>query len=503
MCLPTFASLSSRRFATACLLLLCAALQTPLVLAQQVLKLSTTTSTENSGLLTYLLPLFEATSGLKVQVIAVGTGKALELAKNGDVDVTLVHARPSEDKFVAAGGGVNRRDVMYNDFIIVGPASDPAGIRGSKDAIAAMKKIVDSRAKFISRGDNSGTDQMEKGYWKQVGSQPQGAAYVAAGLGMGEVLNMAAQLDAYTLTDRATYGAYKAKTGLVVAVDGDRRMFNPYGIIAVNPVKYKDINFKGAMQLIEWITSAAGQKAIGAFRVDGQQVFFPSANALAGTASGAQQTTSPYAQIRKSADGIGKSYLGREIAGVMGWQGAEWLERSGRAREERPDLLLAALALTPGMTVADVGAGTGYYTWQIAQKVGSTGRVYAVDVQPEMIALLNTQMKQRNVSNVVSQLGTERDTRLPAGTLDLALMVDVYHELEYPDEVLDSIVRALKPGGKVVFVEYRAEDPKVQIKPVHKMSETQVRLEAMRHGLQWERTITTLPIQHVIVFRKN
>lgn len=245
--------------------------------AGSVIKLSTTTSTENSGLLAYLLPLYEARSGDRVQVIAVGTGKALELAKNGDVDVTLVHARPSEDKFVAAGDGINRRDVMYNDFIIAGPASDPAGIRGSRDVLAAMKKIVDSRAKFISRGDNSGTDQMEKAYWKQVGGQPQGAAYVAAGLGMGEVLNMAAQLDAYTLTDRATFSAYKAKTGLTIAVEGDPRMFNPYGIIAVNPAKYPDINRQGAQRLIDWITGDEGQKAIAAFRVDRQQVFFPSA----------------------------------------------------------------------------------------------------------------------------------------------------------------------------------------------------------------------------------
>jgi tungstate transport system substrate-binding protein len=257
-------------------LFLSACMLAPLSQAQQVIKMSTTTSTENSGLLAYLLPLFEKKTNSRVQVIAVGTGKALELAKNGDVDVTLVHARASEDKFVAEGHGVNRRDVMYNDFIIVGPAKDPAGIKGSKDVLAAMKKIVDSKAKFISRGDNSGTDQMEKGYWKQVGAQPQGSAYVSAGLGMGEVLNMAAELDAYSLTDRATYSAYKAKTGLVVAVEGDTKMFNPYGIIAVNPAKYSSINYKGTMQLIEWITSEEGQKAIGAFKVDGQQVFFPS-----------------------------------------------------------------------------------------------------------------------------------------------------------------------------------------------------------------------------------
>jgi molybdenum ABC transporter molybdate-binding protein len=164
--------------------------------AQQVIKLSTTTSTENSGLLAYPLPKFETATNGRVQVIAVGTGKALELAKNGDVDVTLVHARPSEDKFVAAGEGINRRDVTCNDFIIVGPAADPAGIKGSRDVHSSLKKIVDGNAKFISRGDNSGTDQMEKQYWKQVGSQPQGASYVSAGLGMGEVLNMAAELNA-------------------------------------------------------------------------------------------------------------------------------------------------------------------------------------------------------------------------------------------------------------------------------------------------------------------
>nr|WP_229510937.1 MULTISPECIES: substrate-binding domain-containing protein [unclassified Massilia] len=248
-------------------------------LAQQAIRLSTTTSTENSGLLQYLLPKFEARANAKVKVISVGTGKALELAKNGDVDVTLVHARASEDKFVAEGHGVNRRDVMYNDFIIAGPESDPAGIKGGKDVLAAMKKITASGAKFISRGDNSGTDQMEKAYWKQAGSQPQGSAYVSAGLGMGEVLNMAAELRAYTLTDRATYLAYQAKTGLQIVVEGDPKMFNPYGIIAVNPAKSKDLNYKGAMQLVEWITSPEGQQLIAAFKVDGRQVFFPSATA--------------------------------------------------------------------------------------------------------------------------------------------------------------------------------------------------------------------------------
>jgi len=251
----------------------------PAAFCQQVLKLSTTTSTENSGLLAYLFPSFEAKSGMKVQVISVGTGKALELAKNGDVDVTLVHARPSEDKFVAEGYGVNRRDVMYNDFILVGPPGDPAGVKtAGKDVLKGLKKIVDSHARFISRGDNSGTEQMEQAYWKQLGSKPTGSAYVSAGLGMGEVLNMASELHAYTLTDRATYLAYRAKTDLTIVLEGDPRMFNPYGIIAVNPARHPGINYKGAMQLIDWITSREGQGKIAGFRIEGKQVFFPSAN---------------------------------------------------------------------------------------------------------------------------------------------------------------------------------------------------------------------------------
>ncbi len=246
------------------------------VFAQDILRLSTTTSTENSGLLKALLPAFEAKHHIKVQVISVGTGKALELAKNGDVDVTLVHARAAEDKFVAEAHGVNRRDVMYNDFIIVGPTEDPAHVAGGKDVIAALKKITASKVKFISRGDNSGTDQMEQSYWKEAGAKPEGRAYVSAGVGMGEALTMAAQMQAYTLTDRATYAAYRAKTGLSVMVEGDVKMFNPYGIIAVNPTKYKDINFRAANLLIAWLTSSEGQQKINEFKVDGQQLFFAS-----------------------------------------------------------------------------------------------------------------------------------------------------------------------------------------------------------------------------------
>jgi len=209
-----------------------------------------------------------------------------------------------------------------------------------------------------------------------------------------------------------------------------------------------------------------------------------------------------YERIALSPDGIGKRYMGREIAGVMGWEGAQWLERESRAREERPELLLRELALAPGMTVADIGAGTGYYTWQLAKQVGPGGRVYAVDVQPEMIGMLDSQMAKRGVRNVVSVLGTDTTVKLPPASVDLAIMVDVYHELAYPAEVLDSIVSALKPGGRVVFVEYRAEDPAVAIKPLHKMSKSQIRREATAHGLQWDRSIESLPIQHAIVFRK-
>lgn len=239
------------------------------------IRMSTTTSTDNSGLLKVLLPKYEARCGCKVRVISVGTGKAMELGKNGDVDVVLVHARPAEDKFVAEGHGVNRRDVMYNDFILVGPKSDPAGIRGQKSVIDAFKMLAQGKSRFISRGDNSGTDQMEKSYWKQAGVAPKGRWFLSAGLGMGEVLTMAGEIQGYTLSDRATYGAYRAKTGLDIVLAGDPKMFNPYGIIAVNPKKDPALNYDGAMDLIDWITSAEGQKAIAGFKLNGEQLFFP------------------------------------------------------------------------------------------------------------------------------------------------------------------------------------------------------------------------------------
>jgi tungstate transport system substrate-binding protein len=243
--------------------------------AQPMLRLGTTTSTENSGLLRAILPRFESASGLKVQVISVGTGKAMKLGENGDVDVLLVHSRPDEDKFVAQGFGVNRQDVMYNDFILVGPRADPARIAGGRDVLAAFRRIFDAKAVFVSRGDDSGTDKMEKTYWGELGRRPEGRQYLSAGQGMGEVLTMAANLDAYTLSDRATYGAYRARIGLDILVEGDRKLFNPYGVIAVNPSRYKDVNFRGATQFIDWITGAEGRAAIADFRVNGEQLFFP------------------------------------------------------------------------------------------------------------------------------------------------------------------------------------------------------------------------------------
>ena len=212
---------------------------------------------------------------------------------------------------------------------------------------------------------------------------------------------------------------------------------------------------------------------------------------------------SAYQKTRPSADGIGKSYMGREIAGVMGWQAAAWLERPERTQEERPDLLLAELKLQPGMVVADIGAGSGYHTRRIAEVVGKSGKVYAVDVQPQMVQLLSAFSREDRYSNVKPILSTLDDVRLAADSVDLAIMVDVYHELEFPFEVMRSIMKSLKPGGRVAFVEYRAEDAKVPIKAEHKMSEAQIKREAAVHGLQWERTSSVLPWQHIVFFKKK
>jgi SAM-dependent methyltransferase len=209
-----------------------------------------------------------------------------------------------------------------------------------------------------------------------------------------------------------------------------------------------------------------------------------------------------YEQRRASADGTGKVFMGREISGVMGWQGAAWLERDERDREERTDLLLGELGLAPGLQVADIGAGTGYMARRMAPRV-APGSVVAVDVQPEMVAMLRDMVARSGLANVRPLLGTDRSTSLEPASIDLALFVDVYHELAFPYEVMASTVQALRPGGRVVLVEYRAEDPRVPIKATHKMSEAQARREMALHPVVYERTGTSLPWQHVLVFRKR
>ncbi len=247
-----------------------------------VLRLATTTSTDNSGLLAYLLPRFEKESGYRVQVIAVGTGKALRMGRDGDVDVVLVHAPAAEQAFIDAGHGVGRRGVMYNDFVLVGPATDPAEVAGSGNAAEAMQRIAKGKAMFISRGDDSGTHKKELALWRSAGIDPAGDWYREAGQGMGRVLQVAAELGAYTLTDRGTWLAYRQRLPLKIQFQGDPRLFNPYGIMAVNPERYPDANYQGAMALIEWITAPPAQQLIGDYRVGGEQLFTPSASSKQG-----------------------------------------------------------------------------------------------------------------------------------------------------------------------------------------------------------------------------
>jgi ubiquinone/menaquinone biosynthesis C-methylase UbiE len=224
---------------------------------------------------------------------------------------------------------------------------------------------------------------------------------------------------------------------------------------------------------------------------------------LLAAGSGFAQTPAYTYRADHDPDGIGKFYAGREIAHVMGHQAADWLERPERQEEERPDLLLQSIPLRAGQTAADIGAGTGYLSWRMAKMVGNTGKVYCVEIQQEMLDLLAKKMAEHQTTNFQSVLGTVTDTRLPANSVDVVLMVDVYHEFDHPYEMMQSILRALKPGGRIVWVEYRAEDPAVPIKPLHKMSEAQVRKEAALLPLRWVETIEKLPRQHVFIFEKK
>lgn len=237
--------------------------------------LATTTSTENSGLLDVLIPPFEEKYGVKVDVISVGTGKAIALAENGDADIILVHARAAEDEFVTEGYGVNRREVMYNDFIILGPEADSAEIRGMKDVSSAFQKILAHQALFISRGDDSGTHKKELAIWNNAGIVPQGDWYLEVGQGMGASLNIANEKQAYILTDRGTYLAYRQQLDLEIMVQGDPILYNPYGIIPVNPALHSHVNYQMAMAFVGYITSQTGQKIIRDFTNYGSRLFSP------------------------------------------------------------------------------------------------------------------------------------------------------------------------------------------------------------------------------------
>lgn len=243
--------------------------------------LATTTSTQDSGLLDVLLPVFEKETGYKVKVVAVGSGEAMTMGEKGDADVLLVHSRKAEDAFMAAGNGSDRKDVMYNDFVIIGPETDPATIKGTTDAVAAFKKIAETQSPFISRGDKSGTHTKELSIWEKAAITPSGDWYKVAGLGMGETFRMADEMKAYTLIDRATYLAQKDKYKLIIVVEGDKNLFNPYGVIQVSAEKHPSINKDGAKAFAEWITGTEAQKLIGEYGKDkwGQALFTPSANA--------------------------------------------------------------------------------------------------------------------------------------------------------------------------------------------------------------------------------
>lgn len=247
---------------------------------------ASTTSTQNSGLFKVLLPAFKKHSGIDVRVVAVGTGQAIRLASNGDADVLFVHHKPSEEKFVAEGFGVERQDVMYNDFVIIGPKADPAGIRGLKDVLQAFKKIADSKSTFASRGDDSGTNKKERDLWKAAGidaASASGTWYRETGSGMGATINTAASMEAYVLSDRGTWLSFKNRQGLELLFYGDKKLFNPYGVILVNKDKHPHIKSAQGQAFIDWLVSAEGQKVIGGYSIDGEQLFFPNASGAGGS----------------------------------------------------------------------------------------------------------------------------------------------------------------------------------------------------------------------------
>ncbi len=250
----------------------------PVFKAEPTMVLATTTSTRDTGLLDVLMPAFDKKYGVTTKVVSVGTGEAIEMGKRGDADVILVHARKSEDEFVASGFGVNRKDVMYNFFFLVGPKDDPVGVADLKTVQEAMAKVASSKAKFVSRGDQSGTHKKELAIWSTYGIKPQGEAwYMESGQGMGDTLMMAGEMGAYTLVDSGTWFAFQDKVNLKVVLQGDPILFNPYGVIAVNPEKYPNIHHNAANAFIYFITSDEGQKMIADYKKNGQQLFMPDA----------------------------------------------------------------------------------------------------------------------------------------------------------------------------------------------------------------------------------
>ncbi len=247
-----------------------------LATASETITLASTTSTDNSGLFGHILPLFEQASGIKVKVVALGTGQALDVGKRGDADALLVHDRAKEDAFVADGHGAYRKVVMYNDFVLIGPTPDPAGVKQAGATATAFKQIADKAAPFVSRGDNSGTHAAELRFWKDASVEPKGKPwYKEAGAGMGQTLNIAAGIGAYTLADRGTWASFKNRQDLTIVLAGDERLYNPYGVLLVNPAKHPHAKKDAAEKFINWITSDAGRDAISSFKLNGEQLFFP------------------------------------------------------------------------------------------------------------------------------------------------------------------------------------------------------------------------------------
>jgi tungstate transport system substrate-binding protein len=253
------------------------ALSTCLAAAQEFITVASTTSTENSGLFDHILPLFTETTGIEVRVVAQGTGQALETGRRGDADVLFVHSRPAEEAFVAEGFGVRRYGVMYNDFVIVGPPEDPARLSEASSAVAALAAIAETESPFASRGDDSGTHKAEIALWRAAGIDPGGDWYRETGSGMGATLNIAAQIPAYTMSDRGTWISFENKGDLEIRFEGDPALFNPYGVILVNPAVHPHVKADEGQAFIDWLISNPGQDAIASYTIDGQQLFFPDA----------------------------------------------------------------------------------------------------------------------------------------------------------------------------------------------------------------------------------